>query len=64
MPFFAQTVSGDVVNLSAGSYRVGLCADDQSNVVDGTAAVTITLAETASGVTDAGPRVDRQRCSA
>jgi hypothetical protein len=48
--FFAQTVSGVVGNLAAGNYRVGLCAEDQTDVENGFASVTITLAQTASGV--------------
>jgi hypothetical protein len=54
--FFAQTVSGDVGNLPSGSYLVGLCAEAQSDMENGFATVTITLAQTASGVNYAGPR--------
>ena len=54
--FFAQSVSGDVGNLSAGSYYVGLCAEDQSDVYNGLASVTITVAQTASGVAYDSPR--------
>lgn len=48
--FFAQTVSGVVGNLAAGDYHVGLCAEDQLNLQNGGASVTIILAQTASGV--------------
>jgi hypothetical protein len=54
--FFAQTVSGDVGDLTAGKYHVGLCAEDQTDVDNGEAAVTITMAQTTSGVTYDGPR--------
>ena len=48
--FFAETVSGDVGNLPAGNYYVGLCAKLQGDVVNGLASVTITMAQTSSGV--------------
>jgi hypothetical protein len=54
--FFAQTVSGDVGNLTAGNYDVGLCAEDQTDVLNGQATVTVTMAQTTSGVTYDGPR--------
>jgi hypothetical protein len=54
--YFAQTVSGDVGNLTAGNYDVGLCAEDQTDVNNGQSFVTITLAQTTSGVTYDGPR--------
>jgi hypothetical protein len=54
--YFAQTVSGDVGNLTAGDYDVGLCAEFQSDVNNGRASVTITMAQTTSGVTYDGPR--------
>jgi hypothetical protein len=55
--FFAQAVSGDVGDLTAGEYYVGLCAEDQTDVANGAADVTITMAQTTSGVTYDGPRV-------
>jgi hypothetical protein len=54
--YFAQTVSGDIGNLTAGNYDVGLCAELQTDVLNGEANVTITMAQTTSGVTDDGPR--------
>jgi hypothetical protein len=42
--YFAQSVSGAVGNLAAGTYYVGLCAEDQSDVANGVATVTITVA--------------------
>jgi hypothetical protein len=54
--YFAQTVSGDIGDLSAGDYHVGLCAEDQTDVRNGNAIVTITMAQTTSGVIYAGPR--------
>jgi hypothetical protein len=54
--FFAQSVSGDVGNLSAGTYYVGLCAENQSDVYNGIASVTITVAQTPSGVAYDSPR--------
>jgi hypothetical protein len=54
--FFAQTVSGDIGNLTAGNYYVGLCAEYQTNADNGLASVTITMAQTTSGVTYDGPR--------
>lgn len=54
--FFAQSVSGDVGNLAAGTYYVGLCAEDQTDVDNGVASVTITVAQTPSGVTYDSPR--------
>jgi hypothetical protein len=55
--FFAQTVSGDVGNLSPGQYEVGLCVESEtSNTANGAGSVTITLAQTSSGVTYLGPR--------
>jgi len=49
--YFAQTVSGDVGDLAAGDYYVGLCAENQNDVDNGAANVTITMAETSGGVT-------------
>jgi hypothetical protein len=50
--YFAQTVSGDVGDLASGDYFVGLCNDDQtSNMANGLATVTVTIAQTADGVT-------------
>jgi hypothetical protein len=54
--YFAQSVSGDVGNLAAGTYYVGLCAEAQTDVENGVASVTITVAQTASGVTYNSPR--------
>jgi hypothetical protein len=54
--FFAQSVSGDVGNLAAGTYYVGLCAEEQSDVDNGLASVTITLAQTTSGVNYDSPK--------
>jgi hypothetical protein len=54
--YFAQTVSGDVGDLTAGDYYVGLCAEDQTDVLNGSASVTITMAQTTSGVTYDGPK--------
>ncbi len=54
--YFAQTVSGVVGDLAAGTYSIGLCAEDQSDVYNGLANVTITMAQTASGVTYDGTR--------
>jgi hypothetical protein len=48
--FFAQSVSGDVGDLTPGDYYVGLCAEDQTDVDNGAASVTITMAETSDGV--------------
>jgi uncharacterized protein YaiE (UPF0345 family) len=48
--FFAQTVSGDVGGVTPGEYYVGLCAEEQSDVLNGAASVTILMAETQSGV--------------
>jgi hypothetical protein len=56
--FFAQTVSGAVGSLG-GEYYVGLCAADQTNVRNGVASVTITMAQTSSGVTYDGARAAR-----
>lgn len=56
--FFAQTVSGVVGNLTPGQYNVGLCAEAQStNTANGHGQVSILMAETASGVSSAGPRL-------
>ena len=56
--FFAQTVSGVVGNLKPGQYNVGLCATKQSaNTANGHGNVTILMAETASGVSSASPRL-------
>ena len=56
--FFAQTVSGVVGNLAPGQYNVGLCAEGQStNTANGHGQVSILMAETASGVSSARPRV-------
>jgi hypothetical protein len=62
--FFAQTVSGDVGNLTPGNYDVGLCAEDQTDVLNGVASVTITMAQTATGVTYAGPRAGTAKSGA
>lgn len=49
--FFAQTVSGVVGNLAAGSYDVGLCTSQEtSNVLQGLASTSVLVAETTSGV--------------
>ncbi len=48
-------MSGVVGNLTPGNYYVGLCADDQTNVANGLAEVTILLAQTSSGVSYDGP---------
>jgi hypothetical protein len=47
--YSALPVTGDVGNLS-GTYVVGLCASDQTNLSNGLAVVTITLAQTSSGL--------------
>jgi hypothetical protein len=52
--YFTQTVSGDVGDLSAAYYYVGVCAEDQNDVINGAASVTITMAQTTSGVTYEG----------
>jgi hypothetical protein len=49
--YFAQTVSGDVGSLPEGDYYVGVCAEDQNDVLNGAAEVTVTMAETSGGVT-------------
>jgi hypothetical protein len=50
--FFAQTVSGIVGNLTGGTYTIGLCQSQlTSNIADGNSAVSIVMAQTASGVT-------------
>lgn len=55
--FFAQTVSGDVGNLTAGQYNIGLCAEFQTaNTLNGLGQVTILMAQTASGVSG-GPHL-------
>lgn len=54
--YFAQTVSGVVGNLAAGAYYVGVCAEDQTGVVNGSASVTIEVAQTSEGVTVDGVR--------
>jgi Collagen triple helix repeat (20 copies) len=59
--YFTQSVSGDVGNLSEGDYYVGLCAEDQNDVLNGAANVTITMAETASGVTYDGVKAAPRR---
>jgi collagen triple helix repeat protein len=59
--YFAQSVSGDVGDLSPGDYYVGLCASDQNDVLNGAATVTITMAETASGVTYDGVKAAPMR---
>ena len=59
--FFTQSVSGDVGDLSEGDYYVGLCAEDQNDVENGAATVTITMAETASGVTYDGVKAAPRR---
>jgi Collagen triple helix repeat (20 copies) len=59
--FFAQSVSGDVGDLSEGDYYVGLCAEDQNDVLNGLGSVTITMAETASGVTYDGVKAAPRR---
>jgi hypothetical protein len=59
--FFTQSVSGDVGGLSEGDYYVGLCAEDQNDVQNGAANVTITMAETASGVTYDGVKAAPRR---
>ncbi len=59
--YFTQSVSGDVGNLSEGDYYVGLCAEDQNDVLNGAATVTITMAETASGVTYDGVKAAPKR---
>jgi Collagen triple helix repeat (20 copies) len=59
--FFTQSVSGDVGDLSEGAYYVGLCAEDQNDVRNGAASVTITMAETASGVTYDGVKAAPRR---
>lgn len=59
--YFAQTVSGVVGNLPAGQYYVGLCAQDQTDVRNGVASVTITMAQTASGVTYAAVKATSGR---
>jgi hypothetical protein len=58
----AQTVSGVVGNLSAGRYYVRLCANFQTDSLNGPASVTIILAQTTSGVTSA-PRSAPSRSS-
>lgn len=61
--FFDETVSGAVGNLPAGDYYVGLCAEDQENVINGLASVTITMAQTSSGVSYDGIKAgSRRRC--
>ncbi|HTU28052.1 MAG TPA: hypothetical protein VMF07_01635 [Solirubrobacteraceae bacterium] len=50
--YFAQTVSGVVGGLAKGTYYIGLCAVDQTDVNNGAASVTILLAQTTSGVSD------------
>jgi hypothetical protein len=59
--FFTQSVSGDVGDLSEGDYYVGLCAEDQNDVENGAATGTITMAETASGVTYDGVKAAPRR---
>jgi hypothetical protein len=59
--FFTQSVSGDVGDLSEGDYYVGLCAEDQGDVENGVGNVTITMAETASGVTYDGVKAPPRR---
>jgi hypothetical protein len=59
--YFTQSVSGDVGDLSEGDYYVGLCAEDQNDVQNGAANVTITMAETASGVTYDGVKAAPRR---
>jgi collagen triple helix repeat protein len=59
--YFTQSVSGDVGDLSEGDYYVGLCAEDQNDVENGAANVTITMAETASGVTYDGVKAAPRR---
>jgi hypothetical protein len=55
--YFAQTVSGVVGNLAAGNYLIGLCQENAStNLVNGSGAGTIIMAETASGVSSASLR--------
>ena len=55
--FIAQTVSGVVGNLAAGDYLIGMCQKAASaNLVNGSGAGTIIMAETASGVSSAGLR--------
>jgi hypothetical protein len=58
--FFDETVSGVVGNLPAGDYYVGLCAEEQENVVNGLASVTITTAQTSSGVSSDGIKAARR----
>jgi hypothetical protein len=58
--FFDETVSGVVGNLPAGDYYIGLCAEDQENVVNGLASVTITMAQTSSGVSYEGVKAARR----
>jgi hypothetical protein len=49
--FWAQTVSGVVGNLAAGTYDVGLCTLSQSaNALNGFDATSIMVAQTQSGV--------------
>jgi hypothetical protein len=51
-------VSGVVGNLTAGQYNIGLCAEFQSaNTLNGLGQVSILMAQTASGVSSAGPRL-------
>jgi hypothetical protein len=62
--YFAQTVSGDVGDLTAGNYYVGLCAEDQTDADNGAASVTITMAQTTSGVVYDGPNAGAPRSPA
>jgi hypothetical protein len=59
--YFTQSVSGDVGDLSPGDYYVGLCAEDQNDVYNGAASVTITMAETSGGVTYDGVKASEVR---
>jgi hypothetical protein len=62
--YFAQTVSGDIGDLTAGNYDVGLCAQNQTDVLNGSASVTITMAQTTSGVIYDGPRAGTTKTGA